>query len=380
MKKLFFIICLYLMSTPFVSAQQPTRELLYVGTYSDRGSQGIYVLEFDRSSGNLSQLQALPHKTSPTYLEVHPSGKYLYAAYREGMNADDKNGTITAFAIDQQSGKLRMLNEQSAGGPGPCHLSFSPDGKFAFVSNYVGGSLSVYPVNSDGSIGAASDFIQHEGKGAHPSRQNEPHMHSIIPSKDGKYIYASDLGIDKIMIYSVDKKGELAPATTPFAASSPAAGPRHFALHPDKPYAFSIEELSSTIASYKIDKKSGALSPVHRVSTLPEGAEVANNTTADLHLSPDGKFVYGSNRGHDSIVIYAVDPKSGKMTYVAHEETGGAHPRNFCVDKEGEFVFVANRDNDNVVVFNRDADSGRFTYQSETTVPAAVCVKQLQLP
>lgn len=380
-RSLILLSCL-LLCFGAVLAQSPSKEILYVGTYSDRGSQGIYVLEFDRTTGKLSELQTVEDKESPSFLEVHPSGKYLYAVYREGMDAKDKNGTVTAFEIDPASGKLSKINEQSSEGAGPCHVSIDPKGKLAYVSNYGGGNLAVYPIQNDGSLGKATDVIQHSGSSVNENRQKEPHMHSIIPTENGKFIYASDLGIDKIMIYQPDRKsGKLEPAPTPYAATTAGAGPRHFTLSPDGKLAFSIEELSSTIASYHVDKKTAALSPADRVPTLPEGTQVPNNTTADIHVSPDGKFVYASNRGHDSIVIYAIDAKSGKLSYVGHEPTKGAHPRNFCMDQQGKFVFVANRDNDNVVVFDRDAASGKLSYSgNEARVPAAVCIQQLRLP
>ncbi|WPP49547.1 lactonase family protein [Catalinimonas niigatensis] len=379
-RSLILLSCL-LLCFATVFAQSSSKEILYVGTYSDRGSQGIYVLEFDRTNGKLTEIQTLDDKESPSFLEVHPNGKYLYAVYREGMNANDKSGTVTAFEIDSASGKLSKLNEQSSEGGGPCHVSIDPKGKLAYVSNYGGGNLAIYPIREDGSLGEASDRIQHHGSSVNENRQKEPHMHSIIPSENGKFIYASDLGIDKIMIYQPDRKsGKLSPAKTPYAASTPGAGPRHFTFHPDGKLAFSIEELSSTIASYSVDKNSGALTPIDQVATLPEDAQTQSNTTADIHVSPDGKFVYGSNRGHDSIVIYKIDP-SGKMSYVDHEPTKGAHPRNFCMDDKGEFVFVANRDDDNVVVFKRDAATGKLSYTgNQAKVPAAVCVQQLLLP
>ncbi len=363
-------------------AQSPSKDILYVGTYSDRGSKGIYVLEFDRTNEELKEIQTLEGKESPSFLAVHPNGKYLYAVYGEGINADDKNGTVAAFSIDPANGKLTKINEQSSEGSGPCHVSIDPEGKLAYVSNYGGGNLAVYPIQNDGSLSKASDMIQHSGSSVNPNRQKEPHMHSIIPSASGKFIYASDLGLDKIMIYAPDRKtGKLSPAPTPFAASKPGAGPRHFTFHPNGELAFSIEELSSTTASYRVDQKTGALSPLDRITTLPKNVTAEGNSTADIHTSPDGKFVYASNRGHDSMVIYGVDAKTGKLTYVGNEPTRGAHPRNFCMDDQGEFVFVANRDNDNVVIFERDATSGKLTYTgNEAKVPAAVCIKQFRLP
>lgn len=352
-----------------------------MGTYSDRGSKGIYVLEFDRATAQFNELQTVSDKQSPSFLAIHPNGKFLYAVYREGMNEDDKSGTVTAFRINSESGELSKLNEQSSHGAGPCHVSIDPMGKLAYVSNYGGGNISVYPINPDGSLGMATDMVQYEGSSVNPNRQQEPHTHSAIPSENGDWLYVSDLGMDKIMIYQPDRKtGKLSPAKTPYAASTPGAGPRHFTIHPNGKLAFSMEELSSTIAAYTVDEKTGALKATDRVPTLPEGTEV-QNTTADIHVSPDGKFVYASNRGHDSIAIYGIDADTGKLSYVGHESSGGAHPRNFCMDSQGEFVFVANRDNDNVVVFERDTNTGKLSPRgNEAHIPAAVCIQQLHLP
>lgn len=376
------IIGVLLLVSTLTLAQPSSQDILYVGTYADRGSQGIYVLAFDRTTGTLSERQTVKDKESPSFLAIHPNGKYLYAVHREGKDAQDKNGTVTAFAIDPTDGKLSKINEQSSEGPGPCHVSIDPLGGLAYVSNYSGGSLAAYPIRPDGSLGEASEMIQHTGSSINPNRQQEPHMHSIIPSADGDMVYASDLGTDKIMLYRPDRSsGELSPAESPFATSTPGAGPRHFALHPSGAWAFSIEELSSTMASYQVDEGTGSLSLVDRATTLPEGASVEGNSTADIHVSPDGKFVYGSNRGHNSIVIYAIDTDTGKLTYVGNESTRGERPRNFCMDSRGEFVWVANRDTDNVVVFQRDANSGKLTYTgNEIKIPAAVCIQQLRLP
>ena len=358
------------------------QDILYVGTYSERGSQGLYVLEFNRATGTLSERQTVEDKASPTFLTIHPNGKYLYAVYREGQDAQDQQGTVAAFAIHPTDGTLRKINEQPSLGADPCHVSVDPEGAFAYVSNYNGGNLSVYPLAADGQLASASDMVQHTGKSVDPERQQKPYMHSIIPNASGDLLYASDLGTDKIMMYRPDRSsGKLTPAQPPYAASTEGAGPRHFALHPSGRWAFSVEELSSTIAAYRVDEKTGDLRPAGRVPTLPEGVSNKDNTTADIHVSPDGKFVYASNRGHDSLVIYAVDEATGTLTYVGHEPSHGARPRNFCLDDQGEFVFVANRNTDNVVVFKRDATSGRLTYTgNEIKVPAAVCIQQLRLP
>ncbi len=365
------------LTASFAQQQGKSQEIIYVGTYSDRGSEGIYVFQFDRSKGALKQLQTVEDGKNPNFLAVHPQGKYLYAVYGEGSSEAYKKGSVAAYQVDPATGKLTLLNEQSSNGQGPCHVSVDPKGRFAYVSNYGSGSLAVYPIQQDGSLGKASDVVQHKGSSVNPDRQKEPHMHSIIPAKNGKFIYASDLGMDKVMVYAVDQKtGKLSAAS--HADNTPGAGPRHFALHPNGKFAFSLEELSSTINAFKVDKATGALTPLERVPMLPKDFE-GKNSAADIHVSPDGKFLYASNRGHDSLVIYAVDPATGKLTLVGFEKTHGAHPRNFYIDKKGEYLFVANRDDDNVVEFRRDQASGKLTYVREVKVPMAVCIKQLSL-
>lgn len=354
------------------------KEIAYIGTYSTRDSKGIYVFDFDRATGQLKALQTVTEGKSPNFLALHPNGKLLYAIYSEGTLADNPaGGSVMSFRIDPKTGFLTRLNEQSSEGRGPAHLSIDPKGKFAFVSNYGGGNLAIYPIQKDGSLGKASDFIQHEGSSTHPSRQKQPHVHSATPSLDGKFVYVSDLGTDKVMIYEVTKEGKLKSAG--FGSSTPSSGPRHFAIHPNGKFGFSAEELSSTIVSYAINTSTGALSPLERVNMLPTNFS-ETNSAADIHVSPDGKHLYASNRGHESLVIFSIDQKSGKLTLVGHESTKGKHPRNFYVDKKGDFVFVANMNTDNVVLYKRDGASGKLTPTGEElSIPAPVSIEILKL-
>lgn len=368
--------------TPLLTAQQAAKEILYVGTSSERGSKGIYVFEFDRANMNFREIQTLTHKESPTFLELHPSGKFLYAVYREGAGENDKNGTVSAFEIDPKTGKLRLINEQSSEGAGPCHVSVDPKGKYVYVSNYGGGNLSVYPVQNDGGLTPPSDVVQHKGSSVHPTRQKQAYMHSIIPARTGDFIYASDLGVDKIFTYKINRdSGKLSRAAIPSVSSTPGSGPRHFTIHPGNKLAFSVEELSSTIASFRIDPQTGTLTPLERVPMLlPDFPEDQVSTAADIHVSPDGKFVYASNRGEDDLVIYSIHPETGEMTLIGHESTRGGHPRNFYMDYQGDFILVANRNNDHFVLFDRDKNSGKLTFAGkEVPVPAAVCLKLLPL-
>lgn len=373
---LFLTVLLSLKST--VSLAQP-KEILYAGTYSDRGSKGIYVYQFNRADGKLTELQTVTEGKSPNYLELHPNKKYLYAVYNEGLQKVDQNGRVMSFKIDPATGFLTKLNEISSNGRGPAHVSVDPKGRFVYVANYGEGNFSVYRIAPDGSLGEVTDTIRHTGKGADTSRQKGPHVHSIIPSEDGKFIYVSDLGIDKVMIYEVDDKtGKVTPGKMPFGSNPPGSGPRHFAIHPNGQFAYSAEEMSSTVSSFKRDPSTGALTGLDRKSMLPADFKEVNSA-ADIHFSPDGKFLYASNRGHQSLVIYSIDAATGKMTLVGNEDTHGKHPRNFCMDSKGQYVFVANRDTDNISVFKRDANTGKLVYTSETSTPMVVCIKQLLL-
>jgi 6-phosphogluconolactonase len=361
-KTILTFICLFTAVMTF--AQKSGKEILYVGTYTQKG-EGIYVYELDRKDLSVKELQVLVNKNSPSFLEFHPNKKVLYSA-------NEGNGTVSSYAIDAE-GKLTTLNTKSSLGGGPCHVSIDPKGRFLYVSNYGSGQLGVYLLNSDGTIGMAADSIQDVGTGA-----QKPHMHSVIPSADGKFIYASDLGIDKIMLYSIDQKtGKLTPGSVPYAEVKAGDGPRHFAIHPSGNFGYSVGELGSVVNSFKIVKNTGALVPMERVTMLPADFK-GKNSAADIHFSSDGKFLYASNRGHESLAIYAVDAKTGKLTPAGHAETHGKHPRNFLADQKGELMVVTNRDNDNVVFFKTNAQTGQLTYTGkEISVPTPVCVKQL---
>ena len=368
--KLLALVLLTCLAQTTLSFGQKSRftDILYTGTYSTRGSKGIYVLQFDRKQGKLTELQTVSGGSNPSFVAVNPNRKFVYS-----IN-ENRNGEVTSFQINPFNGFLTKINEQPSIG-GPAHVSVDPKGRFVYVSNYGGGTLSIYPLKKDGSLGVASGIIRHDGSGPNAQRQKEPHTHSAVPSLNGKFVYVSDLGIDKIMIYQV-KDGTLTPAESPYFKSTPGSGPRHFALHPSGKFAFSAEELTSTITSLRVDKSTGALTQMERVSMLPEGF-TATSSAADIHVSPDGKFVYASNRGHDSLVIYAIDPATGKLTFVGHESTGGKVPRGFMMDSKGEYILAGNQNTDNIVVFKRDRSTGKLTRMGEQKVPAPVCIQQL---
>jgi 6-phosphogluconolactonase len=347
------------------STTQAQQELLYIGTYTPKG-EGIYVYRFNREDFSFEQLQVVTNANSPTFLAFHPSKKVLYSANEAG-------GTIGAYNVDPASGHLSLIGTQPAQGNGPCHVAVDPKGRFIYVSNYGSGDLAVYHLKKDGSFGALADSIQNKGTG-----DQKPHMHSMIPSADGKFVYASDLGIDKILVYAVDgKTGKLKPAATPFAQLPAGAGPRHFVISENGKFAYSAAELNNTVTVYSVDQSTGGLTHLQTIPMLPEGFN-EKSYAADIHFSPDGNFVYASNRGHESIVTYAVDKSSGKLSLVAHESSAGKHPRNFMVDAKGEYVLVANKNTDNIVVYTRDAKTGKLTNTGkQLNIGSPVCVLQV---
>src|SRR5690625_57840 len=375
-------LLLFIMLCGFVGCTQESqqKEIFYVGTFEGRGSEGIYVYEFDRETGVMEHIQTVSGRNSPNFQALHPQGHTLYSISNEVYAGSAGHGTITAYRIEPETGLLTLMNEQSVEGRGPAHVSVDPLGRFVYASNYSEGNLSVFRIDENGSLSEAVQVIQHEGSSINERRQNAPHVHSIIPSADGRFIYVSDLGLDKILIYQVNAAtGQLTSAQPPYAENTPGSGPRHFALHPGGKFAYSAEELSSTVAVFEVNQQTGALEQIQRITMLPEGYD-GSNSAADIHLSPDGKFLYASNRGHDSIVIYEVDEETGVLDVVGHEDTRGGHPRNFLMDQYGDFIFVANRDDDNVVIFERNRETGELEYTGEQIhVPMAVCLTQFTL-
>jgi 6-phosphogluconolactonase len=350
--------------------------ILYVGTYTRGKSEGIYLYRFNLTSGELKPLSIAKGITNPSYLAIDANRKYLYSVNETSEFSGKPTGALTAFAIDQRTGELRELNQQPSHGTSPCYTTVDPSGKFVLVANYSSGSLAVFPIKSDGSLGESSDVVQHQGKGQNQRRQEGPHAHCIVMDRSGKYAFAADLGIDKVMIYRFDAKtGKLTPNSTPFAQTKPGAGPRHFTIHPGGKFAYVINELDSTLTSFSYDNSKGVLKEMETVSTLPEGFQ-GNNSCADVHVHPSGKFLYGSNRGHDSIVAFTIDQRSGKLGYLAHESTQGKTPRNFGIDPTGAFLLAANQNSDTVVTFRIDQNTGKLKPSGQVTaVPTPVCLK-----
>ncbi len=363
--------------------------LVYVGTYTEPirfgtgkvlegKGEGIYVYRMNPSSGGLELVGKTTGATNPSYLTFHPTGRFLYAVNELKTYEDEPTGTVSAFAVDPKTGELRFLNKRLTHGTDPCHVTVDGKGKYAFVSNFMSGSVCVLPVLEDGSLGEASDFVQHQGSGIDPVRQKGPHAHSVTLDRANRFAFVPDLGLDKVMIYRFDRKrGMLEPNAVPWIKMKPGAGPRHVVFHPSGRFAYLINELNSTLAVLSYDGRKGAFMEFQVVSTLPEGFH-GENTCADIQVSPGGSFVYGSNRGHDSIAIFRIDRRTGKLVYAGHESTGGKTPRNFGIDPTGRFLLAANQDSDMIVTFHIDPNTGRLLHtRLATEVPTPVCVKFL---
>jgi|AntRauTorcE11897_2_1112592.scaffolds.fasta_scaffold01453_5 6-phosphogluconolactonase len=371
---------IFLMSCSQELQTADTNEFIYVGTFPDDENDGLHVFQFDRITGGLTEVQTVSHRAGPNFQAIHPSNQTLYSVSDDPFSDEEAYGTLSAYRIDADTGKLELLNEQSVLGRGTAHVSVDPLGDFVYVSNYSEGNVVVYRVNEDGSVSEAVDSVQHEGSSVNEQRQQAPHVHSAIPSPDGRFIYVSDLGIDQIKIYKVDREtGEISAAEVPFYENEPGSGPRHFTIHQNGEFAYSVEELSVTVSALKIDPDNGSLEQVQRLSLLPEDTEREDSMSgADIHISPDGRFLYASVRGENLITIYSINEETGELSVLGHESTVGSHPRNFMMDERGEFLLVANRDNDHVVVFRRDQETGELSFTGvEANIPKAVCVTQL---
>ncbi len=351
--------------------RDPQMTTFYLGTYTDGTSEGIYRCRMNTASGALEALDATGDIPNPSFLALHPTELFLYAVSETTEFQGRDGGGVFAYAIDPDAHELRPLNAQPSHGGAPCYVSVTPDGGHVLVANYVGGNVAALPVRSDGRLGEASSIQQHEGSSINEQRQEAPHAHCILPDPDGSHILAVDLGIDRVVVYRLEGGRIVSEGS---ASLHPGAGPRHVAFHSDGASAFVINELDSTVTTFRYD--GGSMEPIDTTSTLPTDFE-GENYCADIHVSGDGRFVYGSNRGHDSIVVFAVGD-SGRLTPVQHVSTGGSWPRNFAIDPSGRFVLVANQRSDSVVVFAVDPESGRLEAAGESLeIPSPVCVRFL---
>jgi 6-phosphogluconolactonase len=363
-------------------ADQDTAEtLVYIGTYTDDKSAGIHIYRLDPSSGALEFVDESRDLDNAFFLTIDADQRYLYATANVEEPDGQSRGAVSAFSIDPQSGGLTHLNQQPTQGIMPCHLSIDQTGKHLLVANYTSGSVAVLPIEEDGRLGPATDLVQHTGSSVHPERQDGPYVHSITPDPSGHFAVAADLGIDKVLIYRFDaQKGKLMPNDPPGVEVQAGAGPRHFAFNPNGGFAYVINELDNTIAAFAYDGTTGALSEIQTVPTLPTDF-AGESYCADVQIHRSGRFLYGSNRGHDSIAIFAVDGATGRLTFAGREPSLGHYPYNLALDPSHTFLLTANHGGDCVVVFRIDQDSGRLTSTGHSvTMPNPVCIKMTHRP
>ena len=360
--------------SPLAAAAAGREFLVYIGPYTRNKSKGIYVSRFDAGSGKMTTPELAVEVANPSFVAIHPSGKFLYSVSE--MGSGGKEGAVSAFSIDKAAGKLTLLNQQSSRGGGPCHLNVDKTGRMLVVVNYGTGSVASLPLDADGKLREAASFFQHAGSSANPKRQAGPHAHSVNFSPDNRFAIVCDLGLDKVFMYKVfPEKGTLTPGDPPFATVKPGSGPRHFAFHPNGKLAFVINEMASTVTSFAWQP--GRLREVETVSTLPPDFK-GDSSTAEVAVHPSGRYLYGSNRGHDSLAMFSVDAKTGMLTPMGHAPAGGKVPRNFCIDPTGSYLIVAHQNSDSLAVFQIDGATGMLKPTGQTfEVGAPVCVRFL---
>jgi 6-phosphogluconolactonase len=362
---------------PGVAGDGPRHESLwvFVGTYTGKKSQGIYRVEFDPATGQLGTPELAAKVPSPSFLTVPPNRTHLFCVCEVNEVKGKPGGGVASFALDARTGALKPINQESTVGAGPCYIACDKQGKNVLVANYGGGSVAVLPVDADGRLGPATAFVQHEGSGADKRRQEGPHAHSINLDAANKFAIAADLGLDKLLVYKFDSAaGKITPNDPPALNLAPAAGPRHFAFHPNGKWAYVNNEIDSTVTALAYDAEKGVFTKLNTLSTLP--APHKGNSTAETVVHPNGKFVYVSNRGHNSIAIFEVNQETGELKSAGHQGEGIKTPRNFNIDPSGRWMVVANQDGDNLIVYAIDAKTGQLKPTGQSVeVGSPVCVK-----
>lgn len=366
------------MDTNTTAGREPMpsmKTIVYVGTYTALNenepprSEGIFVYQLDQNARRLAFVQAVESGKNPAFLALHPNERFLYSVN------EDMDGQASALRIDPQTRQLEFLNRVTVKGAGPCYTSVSRSGNFLMTANYVGGSLSVMPILPDGQLEPAAFVEQHTGSGPNRERQDTAHAHCILPDPSGQWLLSADLGQDRVWVYRLDEtSGRLIANDPPGLDGTPGAGPRHIAVHPSGQFIYIANELDSTVTACAWDAGAGLIRALHSLPTLPEGFR-GENSVADIHLTPSGRYLYVSNRGHDSLAAFRVDPQTGRLTAAGHYPSGGRTPRNFAVSPDGGFILAANQDSDNLVLLQIDEDSGALAPAGEPlAVPKPVCV------
>jgi 6-phosphogluconolactonase len=349
--------------------------ILYVGTYTDHGSKGIYAYRFDSATGKSTALGLAAESAEPSFLAIAPSGKFLYAINEMSQFNGQPTGAVSAFAIQPKTGKLMLLNQVSSRGDGPAHIALDRSAKYALVSNYDQGSVAVFPLLKDGRLGEATAFVQHKGSSVNPKRQEGPHAHAAVFSPDNRFTIVADLGLDQLLVYRFDAALGTLGSDPQIVRAVPGAGPRHLAFDGAGRHLYVINEMESTVVTYAYDAENGRLSELQIVSALPKGF-ARTSEAAEIEMHASGTFLFASNRGDDSIAVFAVNAKDGTLTPVEIDSTGGKTPRNFALDPTGAWLLAANQDSDDIVVFRVDPGSGHLTQDGPVLrVSSPVCVR-----
>ncbi len=349
--------------------------LVYVGTYTDKGSKGIYAYRFDPGTGESQSIGPAAETDNPSFLAVDADNKYLYAVNEADHFNGGRTGAISTYAIDRSSGKLTLLQQVSSLGADPAHLSLDQTGRYLLVANYTSGNIASFPIEKNGTLGPRSSFVQHAGSSVNKERQTGPHAHEIQASKDNRFVFVPDLGLDELLVYRFDSKtGALSPNSPAFVKVSPGSGPRHLAITPSGKFVYLVNELSSTVIVFSYQADSGQLHELQTISTLPSGF-TGESTTAEIAVDAKGKFLYVSNRGDDSIAVFDINQRDGKLAFVERVPTGGKTPRHFTLDPTGRWLFAENQDSGKVNLFSVDPADGRLTATSHSlNVTSPVCV------
>ena len=352
--------------------EAPRQYFAYVGTYTGKtNSKGIYAYRYDVVRGRLAPLGVAAEAADPSFLAVHPNGKYLYA-----VNESGKSSKVSAFRLDPRSGKLTLLGQVPSLGEDPCYIALDKSGKYVLVANYTSGSIAVFPILEDGRLGGQTAFVEHNGvTGPNKERQEAPHAHWIAPSPDNRFLLAADLGLDEVLVYKFDRaNGTVSPNQPAFVKLPPGAGPRHMVMDREGKVVFVASELSSTVTAFSFDAKDGSLSQLRAVSTLPSGFS-GRNDVAEIAVHPKGRFLYVSNRGNDSMAIFSIAPGKRLLNPLGTIPTGGKEPRHFTFDPSGNFLFAENQLSDTIVVFRVDPSTGQLMPTGDTVgVPSPVCL------
>jgi 6-phosphogluconolactonase len=349
--------------------------LMYVGSYTENGRRdGIFLVRMNSATGALQQVGAVDGGPNPSFLTIHPNGRMLYAANEVTETEGKPTGAVGSYSIEPESGALTFFNEQASQGASPCYVSTDRKGRVVFVANYVSGTLAILPIANDGGVEAAPQVVQHVGTGPVTSRQEKAHAHCVIPHPNNRFVFAADLGADRVLVYRYDEQANTLQHASE-AVMPPGAGPRHLVFHPTMPFIFVANELNSTVGVLRCDPDTGALSLARTASTLPARSS-GTNYPADIHVSADGRFLYVSNRGHNSIAVFSIDPRTAALAQIQVVPTGGDWPRNFTLDPTGRWLLAANQRSGSVTVFSRNAMSGVLTATSQRIeLPSPVCLR-----